>query len=62
MRGSARGGYGMFGSDGLLIGCCATGGLRLEIGAVLAVLVIPLLNAGLELCTGKFYLLRREVL
>ncbi len=62
MRGFARGWDRGFRITGLLVCICATGELRLCVSSVLAVAAIPVLNAVLELCAGKFHFLWSEVL
>ena len=50
-----------FGIRRLLV-CCSVVKLRLWMGTVVAILAIPVLDAVLKLCAGKFYFLWREVL
>ena len=59
MLGCARGWGGRFGIHRPLVCCCTVVKFWLWMGTVLAILAIPVLNAVLKLCAGKFHLLLR---
>ena len=62
MLGCVRGCGGGFGIHRLLVCCCTVVKLRLWMGTVVAILVILVLYAVLELCACEFHLLWCEVL
>ena len=62
MLSCVRGRGGGFGIHRLLVCCCIEVKLGLWMGTVVAILVIPVLYAVLELCAGEFHFLWCEVL